>query len=76
MTIANDLKPVKIRFEHIEGKLGKMLMETFVENGWIAKSNARAKDFCITDTGQQEFTKLGLDLTKLTRKEWEYDRTI
>jgi hypothetical protein len=76
MTIANDLKPVKVRFEHIEGKLGKMLMETFVENGWIAKTDTGHKHFHITGTGQQEFTKLGLDLTKLTRKEWEYDRTI
>ncbi len=76
MTTHNDLKPVKLCFEHIGGKLGAMLMEAFVENGWIAKTNAGDKHFHITDIGQQELTNLGVDLTKIKRKEWEYDKTF
>lgn len=56
-------------FGHIGGKLGKMLMETFVDKGWIEKDNPTDKHFFITDKGQKEFTKLGLDLSQIKSEE-------
>jgi hypothetical protein len=32
-------KTAKTCYEHIGGKLGQLLLEQFVEKGWIAKEN-------------------------------------
>ena len=73
MKSKENLKPAKICFGHIGGKLGIMLMETFVEKGWIAKLNSADKHFYITDKGQKEFTKLGLDLSQIKSEEYEHN---
>jgi predicted transcriptional regulator len=65
----NDIKPAKMCFGHIGGKLGIMLMETFADKGWIAKDKPTDKHFHITDKGQEEFTKLGLDLSQIKSEE-------
>ncbi|TDE07968.1 ArsR family transcriptional regulator [Dyadobacter psychrotolerans] len=57
------IKPAKVCFEHIGGKLGNLLLEAFVEKGWIAKVNPDDKHYYITDIGQEEFTKFGIDLS-------------
>jgi hypothetical protein len=57
--------PAKMCFSHIGGKLGSMLMESFLDNGWIEKSNAAHKHFFITDKGKKEFLKLGVDVTQI-----------
>ena len=57
--------PAKICYSHIGGKLGLLLLEKFVEKGWIEKENPKAKHFYITDKGQKEFSKLGVDLTQI-----------
>jgi hypothetical protein len=56
--------PAKMCFSHIGGKLGTMLMETFVEKGWIDK-NETDKHFFVTEKGKKEFTRLGLDLSQI-----------
>lgn len=58
-------KSVKPCYEHIGGKLGQLLLEQFVEKGWIAKDNPSDRQYYITDKGAEEFTKLGLDLSKI-----------
>ena len=52
-------------YEHIGGKLGQLLAETFAEKGWIAKKNPSDKHFYITDLGQKEFGKMGVDLSEI-----------
>jgi hypothetical protein len=63
--LAKEIKPAKLCFEHIGGKLGMLLMEAFIEKEWIAKINPKDKHYYITDKGQKELTKWGLDLSKI-----------
>ncbi|KRD12641.1 ArsR family transcriptional regulator [Flavobacterium sp. Root901] len=58
-------KPAKTCYEHIGGKLGQLLAITFAEKGWIAKKNPNDKHFYITDLGEKEFTKLGIDISQI-----------
>ncbi|GAA3748159.1 hypothetical protein GCM10022422_35890 [Flavobacterium ginsengisoli] len=59
------IKPAKKCYEHIGGKLGELLLETFAAKKWIAKNNSTDKHFYITELGEKEFTKLGVDLNKI-----------
>jgi DNA-binding PadR family transcriptional regulator len=59
------VKPAKMCYEHIGGKLGQLLAETFIEKGWIAKNKPTDKHFYITNLGEKEFGKLGLDLSQI-----------
>ena len=63
MKKSNDKKPVKTCYEHIGGKLGQLLLVQFVEKGWITKDNPMDRHYYITEKGQKEFTKLGIDLS-------------
>jgi DNA-binding PadR family transcriptional regulator len=65
MEKSTQIKPAKMCFEHIGGKLGMLLMETFASKGWIAKHKPDDKHFYITEEGEKEFTKLGLDLSQI-----------
>ncbi|UTN03842.1 ArsR family transcriptional regulator [Flavobacterium bizetiae] len=58
-------KPAKMCYEHIGGKLEQLLVENFAEKGWIAKSKPTDKHFYITDLGQEEFEKLGIDISQI-----------
>ncbi|CAM3429922.1 ArsR family transcriptional regulator [Flavobacterium chungbukense] len=62
---SQSVKPAKKCYEHIGGKLGELLLETFVQKNWIAKKEPSDKNFYITDLGEKEFAKLGLDLSKI-----------
>jgi predicted transcriptional regulator len=59
----SERKSAKLCYEHIGGKLGSLLLEQFVINGWLTKDDTKDKHFYITEKGTQEFTKLGIDLT-------------
>lgn len=61
MEKSTQIKPAKMCYEHIGGKLGQLLAETFAEKGWIAKNKPTDKHFYITDLGEKEFKKLGID---------------
>jgi len=65
MTAIKDIKPAKLCFEHIGGKLGELLLETFIDKKYIAKDKPINKHFYITEKGQKEFTKMGLDLSQI-----------
>lgn len=58
-------RPAKTCFSHIGGKLGTLLMIAFEEKGWIAKHMPADKHFYITAKGEQEFTKLGIDISQI-----------
>lgn len=58
-------KPAKTCYSHLGGKLGTLLLENFITKKWIAKDNATAKHFYITDLGIAEFTKLGIDVSEI-----------
>jgi DNA-binding PadR family transcriptional regulator len=58
-------KPAKVCYEHLGGKLGQLLKENFANKGWIAKKKPTDKHFYITDLGQKEFEKLGIDLSQI-----------
>ncbi|MBE9599441.1 ArsR family transcriptional regulator [Pedobacter sp. MC2016-24] len=59
-------KPAKTCYNHIGGKLGELLLEMFVDQAWIQKNDPTDKYYVITEKGQTEFTKLGLDLSQIT----------
>lgn len=58
-------KPAKACYDHLGGKLGALLLEQFIDKGWIAKEKSGDKYFFITDKGEQEFAKLGVDLSQI-----------
>jgi hypothetical protein len=60
-----NIKPAKLCYEHIGGKLGQLLLENFADKEWIAKKTPTDKHFYITELGQKEFTKLGIDISKI-----------
>lgn len=55
----------KTCYEHLGGKLGALILEQFVKKGWLAKEKDTDKNYFITDLGEVEFEKLGVDLEKL-----------
>lgn len=60
--------PAKTCYTHLGGKLGMLLMEAFIEKGWIAREKEKDKHFFITEKGEQGFRKLGIDLDELPVK--------
>lgn len=60
---ATEKKNAKLCYEHIGGKQGNLLLEQFVDKGWLAKEHLTDKNFYITEKGIKEFTKLRIDLS-------------
>lgn len=58
----------KTCYSHLGGKLGMLLMEAFIEKGWIAKEKASDKHFFITDEGKKGLRRLGIDISLLADK--------
>lgn len=65
MNKRTDKKPVKLCYSLIGGKLGTLLLEKFINSRWIAKEKPTDKHFYITDKGQKEFVKLGIDVSQI-----------
>lgn len=59
------MKPVKLCYRHIGGKLGVLLTQAFIEKKWVAKSNSGEKHYHITAKGEKELAKLGIDLSQI-----------
>ena len=66
MTKKTTIKPAKICYNHIGGKLGGMLLKMCIDQDWIQKTDPTDKNFFITEKGQTEFARLGLDLSQIT----------
>lgn len=58
-------KIVKPCTTHIGGTFGRLLLEQFINKGWVAKEKSSDKHFFMTDKGQKEFTKLGIDISQI-----------
>jgi DNA-binding PadR family transcriptional regulator len=58
-------KLAKPCYTHVGGTLGRLLLEQFVKKGWIKKNKPSDKYFFITEKGEKEFTKLGVDLSEV-----------
>jgi DNA-binding PadR family transcriptional regulator len=58
-------KPAKTCYSHIGGKLGMLLLDQFVNKGWIEKEHKGDKHYYITEIGEMEFSKLGIDLSQI-----------
>jgi hypothetical protein len=65
MMESQDNIPAKMCYSHLGGKLGNLLLENFVEKGWLAKRTATAKHLSVTKKGMAGFKKLGIDLSKI-----------
>ncbi len=59
------LKPAKLCYEHIGGKLGQLLLEALIEKGWLAKTDASDKNLYITALGESQLTAFGIDLSQI-----------
>lgn len=69
MTKQTGKKPAKTCYDHIGGKLGALLLEQFISKGWISKEKSDDRYFFITDKGQKEFIKMGIDLSLIKSEE-------
>lgn len=64
--MANTVKkiiPVKTCYGHIGGRLGNLLMEQFIENGWIQPVPGNERLYFVTSKGKSAFTQMGIDLS-------------
>ncbi|MBP1223941.1 ArsR family transcriptional regulator [Flavobacterium sp. 1355] len=62
---STNTKPAKLCYEHIGGKLGQLLLENFADKAWITKKTPTDKHFYITELGEKEFIKLGIDISQI-----------
>jgi hypothetical protein len=65
MAKQTDQIPAKMCYSHIGGKLGTLLMETFLDKGWLKKNADDDKHFHVTSKGETEFKKLGVDVSQI-----------
>ncbi|HAE69155.1 MULTISPECIES: hypothetical protein [Sphingobacterium] len=61
----NKMKPAKLCYEHIGGKLGQLLLEALIVKGWLAKADPSDKNFYITEFGASQLTAFGIDLSQI-----------
>lgn len=57
-------KHAKLCYEHIGGKLGELLLQSFIARGWLVREPGK-KEYYLTKTGAEGFTHLGIDLSQL-----------
>jgi hypothetical protein len=65
MNAVKNQKTVKTCNNHVGGKLGELLMESFIDKGWIGKDDVNERYYHITEIGQKGFSKLGIDLNQV-----------
>ena len=65
MNEISEKKHAKLCYEHIGGKLGELLLQKFVANGWLIKDELNKKEFYITEKGTKGFVELGINLSQL-----------
>jgi hypothetical protein len=60
--------PVKPCYSHIGGRLGALLMEQFIGNGWIKRQGEDDRHYVMTTKGAAGFTELGIDLSLIPKE--------
>jgi hypothetical protein len=58
-------KQAKLCYGHISGKHEQLPTTAFIGKGWIAKNGPEEKNYYITTTGEQELTRLGINLSQI-----------
>lgn len=54
-------------YGHLGGTLGNRLFERMQELGWFEREEDKATVYRLTETGKQEFSRLGVDFMKRGR---------
>ena len=70
------LRVARTCYDHIAGKLGVLLYDTFIASGWFALGPVRNGSACeLTASGQKELRALGIDLeeARRTRRRFAYE---
>ena len=57
------ITPAKTCYDHIGGKLGALILVMCLQKGWIQLIDPLNKRYLITELGQSEFSKLGIDIS-------------
>ncbi|MHC1771790.1 MAG: hypothetical protein AB9907_08655 [Flexilinea sp.] len=57
----------KTCFGHLGGTLGNRLFERLLELEWFEREDDKATVYRLTETGKQEFARLGVDYIKKGR---------
>lgn len=65
MNRTTEKKQAKLCYEHLGGKLGELLLQSFIAKGWLMRDELGKKDFYITEEGVKGFNELGVDLSQL-----------
>ncbi len=65
MNGTTEKRQAKLCYEHLGGKLGELLFQSFITKGWLMKDELGKKDFYITEKGAKGFSELGVDLSQL-----------
>lgn len=67
-TTATGHIPAKPCYEHLGGKLGDLLMQRFIELGWMERNGPAERHYHLTPEGENGFGKLGVDLSRIKRE--------
>jgi hypothetical protein len=62
------ITPAKTCYDHIGGKLGSLILEMCLQKGWIQLIDSPNKRYLVTELGQSEFSKLGIDISLIKRE--------
>ncbi|SJZ36743.1 ArsR family transcriptional regulator [Sediminibacterium ginsengisoli] len=60
--------PAKKCYDHLGGKLGTLLLNSFIEKGWIAATDTSDAHFYVTEKGVEAFTRMGVDLSRIKQE--------
>ncbi|MEN6462605.1 MAG: hypothetical protein ABFC94_14715 [Syntrophomonas sp.] len=55
-------------YGHLGGTLGNRLFERLLELNWFEREQDTSTMYRLTETGKEEFTRLGVDFMKRSRK--------
>ncbi len=64
---SNKILKAKSCYGHLGGTLGNRLFERLLELNWFEQEEGMATVYRLTETGKQEFARLGVDFMKRGR---------
>ncbi len=47
-------------YDHLGGRLGAMLLELYLQNGWIVLEEGKSTVYAVTPKGEEAFGQMGL----------------
>jgi predicted transcriptional regulator len=61
MEKSNEMKGRKC-YDHLGGKLGAILLNNLLEKNWIELEEDKTTVYIITEKGEREFKKMGIEI--------------